>query len=154
MRVLGSTVPTSSQQSFINGFRIYHRQSVVRESLRCISNKMTPRVQADFTKFQEHRGIQLWFSKKSIVDEVLNPKNRKPQTLKPNQSSSEPLSKTLKLEPEALHPTPNTRIHAVDPSIQVTCLWLPGNEGVEKKMETTIMGYIWTTRRTHSDILS
>ena len=25
--------------------------------------------------------------------------------------------------------------------------WLAGNEGVEKQMETTIMGYIGTTRR-------
>ena len=28
-------------------------------------------------------------------------------------------------------------------------LWLPGNEGMEKKMEITIMGYMGTTIRIH-----
>ena len=32
----------------------------------------------------------------------------------------------------------------------LTFLWLAGNEGMEKKMETTIMGYIGTTIRIHS----
>ena len=33
-------------------------------------------------------------------------------------------------------------------------LWLAGNEVMEKKMETTIMGYIGTTIRIHSFIPS
>ena len=34
-------------------------------------------------------------------------------------------------------------------SSPLTYLWLAGNEGREKKMETTIMGYIGTTVRIH-----
>ena len=37
-------------------------------------------------------------------------------------------------------------------SSPVTGLWLSGDEGMEKKMETTIMGYIGTTIRIHSFI--
>ena len=33
-------------------------------------------------------------------------------------------------------------------------LWLAGNEGMEKKMETTIMGYIGTTIWTISSLLA
>ena len=33
-------------------------------------------------------------------------------------------------------------------------LWLAGNEGLEKNMEITIVGYIWTTIRIHSFISS
>ena len=32
----------------------------------------------------------------------------------------------------------------------VTGLWLAGNEGMKKKMETTMMGYLETTVRIHS----
>ena len=35
-----------------------------------------------------------------------------------------------------------------------TYLWLAGNEGMEKKLVTTIVGYIGTTRRIHSFIPS
>ena len=38
--------------------------------------------------------------------------------------------------------------------IGFTGLWLAGNEGMETKMETTIMSYIRTTRRIHSFIPS
>ena len=33
-----------------------------------------------------------------------------------------------------------------------TGLWLAGNEGMEKEMETITMGYIGTTRKIHSFI--
>ena len=36
----------------------------------------------------------------------------------------------------------------------ITYLWLAGNEGIEKKMETILMGCIGTTIRTHSFIPS
>ena len=36
----------------------------------------------------------------------------------------------------------------------ITGFWLAGNEGVEKNMETTIMGYLGTTTRIHSFIPS
>ena len=37
-------------------------------------------------------------------------------------------------------------------SLNTTDLWLAGNAGVEKKMETIIMGYIGATIRIHSFI--
>ena len=46
---------------------------------------------------------------------------------------------------------------ANDPSVVwllVIGLWLAGNRGMEKKMETTIMGYKGTTKRIHSFIPS
>ena len=36
----------------------------------------------------------------------------------------------------------------------ISYLWLAGDEDMEKYMETTIMGYIGTTIRTHSFITS
>ena len=40
----------------------------------------------------------------------------------------------------------------VHPQWQFTYLWLAGNEGMEKKMETTIMGYVGTSIRIQSFI--
>ena len=39
---------------------------------------------------------------------------------------------------------------AVQETFRFSGLWLAGNGGMEKKMETTIMGYIGTTIRVHS----
>ena len=38
--------------------------------------------------------------------------------------------------------------------LRVACLWLAANEGMEEKMETTIMGYIGTTASFNSFILN
>ena len=44
--------------------------------------------------------------------------------------------------------------HKWDMGVYGGYLWLAGNEGIEKQMETTIMGYIGTTIRIHSFIPS
>ena len=50
--------------------------------------------------------------------------------------------------------TARERLIAQPARLPYTGLWLTGNEGMEKNMETAIMGYIGTTIRIHSFIPS
>ena len=43
-------------------------------------------------------------------------------------------------------------VEPLSASKSIAGLWLAGKEGMEKKMETTIMGHIGTTIRVHSFI--
>ena len=58
---------------------------------------------------------------------------------------------TLSME----HPQLREKHHPIGGRhMEATCLWLAGNEGLEKKMETTMMAFTGTTIRIHSFIPS
>ena len=51
------------------------------------------------------------------------------------------------MTPEESHAS---TVSDISPGIPLSYLWLAGNEGMQKKMETTKMGYRGTTMRIHS----